>query len=80
LKKDFYEVEKILGHRGTINKEFLVRWKDYDSDEDSWKKDQDVTQSVITEYRQYFKNKGSPHSQLHNTHIRTIPNDLINKS
>ena len=37
-----------------------------------------MTQSAITEYRQYLKNKDSPHSQLHNTHIRTIPNDLIN--
>jgi len=37
-----------------------------------------VTQSAITEYRQYLKNKDSPNSQLHNTHIRTIPNDLIN--
>ncbi len=37
-----------------------------------------MTQSAITEYRQYLKDKDSPHSQLHNTHIRTIPNDLIN--
>ena len=37
-----------------------------------------MTQSAITEYRQYLKNKDTPHSQLHNTHTRTIPNDLIN--
>jgi len=79
LKKGYYEVEKILDHRGAkSNKEFLVRWKGYDSDEDSWIKEKDVTQSAITEYRQFLKNKDSPHSQLHNTHIRTIPNDLIN--
>ena len=72
-------MEKILDHRGAKNnKEFLVRWKGYVSDEDSWIKEKDVTQSAITEYRQYLKNKDSPHSQLHNTHIRTIPNDLIN--
>ena len=36
LKKGYYDVEKILDHRGTKNnKEFLVRWKDYVSDEDS---------------------------------------------
>ncbi len=79
LKKGYYyEVEKILDHRGTKNKEFLVRWKGYDSEEDSWIKEKDLTQSAITEYRQYLKNKDSPHSQLHTTHIRTIPNDLIN--
>jgi hypothetical protein len=72
-------VEKILDHRGMKNKkEYLVRWKDYDPEEDSWIKEKDVTQSAMTEYRQYLKNKDTPHSQLHNTHIRTIPNDLIN--
>ena len=30
LKKGYYEVEKILDHRGTKSKEFLVRWKGYD--------------------------------------------------
>ena len=66
LKKGYYDVEKILDHRGTKNnKEFLVRWKGYDPDEDSWIKEKDVTQSAITEYRQYLKNKDSPHSQLH---------------
>ena len=79
LKKGYYEVEKILDHRGMKNKkEYLVRWKGYDSEEDSWIKEKDVTQSAIAEYRQYLKNKDTPHSQLHNTHIRTIPNDLIN--
>jgi hypothetical protein len=58
LKKGYYEVEKILDHRGAkSNKEFLVRWKGYDSDEDSWIKEKDVTQSAITEYRQFLKNK-----------------------
>jgi hypothetical protein len=79
LKKGYYEVEKILDQRGVKNKkEHLVRWKGYDSEEDSWIKEKDVTQSVITEYRQFLKNKDTPHSQIHNTHIRTIPNDLIN--
>jgi hypothetical protein len=32
----------------------------------------------ITEYREYLKNKVTPNSQLHNTHMRTTPNDLIN--
>ena len=78
LKKGYYEVEKILDHRGTKSKEFLVRWKGYDPEDDSWIKEKDVTQSALAEYRQFLKNKDSPHSQLHNTHIRTIPNDLIN--
>jgi hypothetical protein len=29
LKKGYYEVEKILDHRGTKSKEFLVRLKGY---------------------------------------------------
>jgi hypothetical protein len=78
LKKDYYDVEKILDHRGTKSKEFLVRWKGYDPEDDSWIKEKDVTQSALAEYRQFLKNKDSSHSQLHNTHIRTIPNDLIN--
>jgi hypothetical protein len=78
LKKGYYEVEKILDSRGTKSKEFLVRWKGYDSEDDSWIKEKDVTQSALTEYSQYLKNKDPPHSQLHNTHIRTMPNDLIN--
>jgi hypothetical protein len=40
--KDYYEVEKILDHRGTKSKEFLVRWKGYDSEDDSWIKEKDV--------------------------------------
>ena len=79
MKKGYYEVEKILDHRGVKNnKGYLVRWKVYDSEEDSWIKEKDVTQSAITEYRQFLNNKDTSHSQLHNTHIRTIPNDLIN--
>ena len=70
LKKGYYEVEKILDHRGTKSKEFLVRWKGYDPEDDSWIKEKDVTQSALAEYRQFLKNKDSPHSQLHNTHMR----------
>ena len=57
LKKGYYEVEKILDHRRTKYKEFLVRWKGYDSEDNSWIKEKDVTQSALTEYRQYLRNK-----------------------
>jgi hypothetical protein len=67
LKEGYYEVEKILDHRGTKNKEFLVRWKGYDSEEDSWITEKDVTQSAIIEYRQYLRNKDHTHNST--THI-----------
>ena len=68
---------RCVDHRGVKKKkEYLVRWKGYDSEEDSWIKEKNVTQSAITEYRQYLKNKDTPHSQFPNTHMRTIPNDL----
>jgi hypothetical protein len=64
MKKGYHEVEKIPDRRGVKNnKEYLVTWKTYDSEEDSWIKEKDVTQSTITEYRQYLKNKDTPHSQ-----------------
>ncbi len=65
LKKGYYEVEKILDHRGTKSKEFLVRWKGYDPEDDSWIKEKDVTQSAITEYRQFLRTK------THHTHNST---------
>ncbi len=69
-------MEKILGHRGTINKEFLVRWKGYDSDEDSWKKEQDVTQSAITEYRQYSRIK-TRHTHNKDYHVKYQDDNII---
>lgn len=31
-----YEVEKILDHRDVTSRQYYIRWKGYDSDEDSW--------------------------------------------
>jgi len=65
--KDYYEVEKILDHRGTKSKEFLVRWKGYDSEDDSWIKEKDVTQSGLTEYT-----VNTSETKIHHTHNSTI--------
>jgi hypothetical protein len=73
------EEERILDHRGMQGgKEYLVWWICYDQDDESWIKAKDVTTAAVAEYKRYLKNKDSPHSQLHNTHIRTMSNDLIN--
>lgn len=78
-QEGYYVLERILDHLGMPGeKEYPVWWKGYDPDDESWVKAKDVTAAAVAEYKQYLKNKDSPHSQLHNTHIRTIPNDLIN--
>lgn len=39
-----FEVEKLLNHRGSKGKrEFLVRWKGFNSEEDSWQKEQNLS-------------------------------------
>jgi hypothetical protein len=49
--KGYFEVERILEHRGSNSqREYLIRWKGYDSEHDSWQKAKDVTPDVITAY------------------------------
>jgi hypothetical protein len=41
---------RCVDHRGVKKKkEYLVRWEGYDSEEDSWIKQKNVTQSAITD-------------------------------
>ncbi|KAG1024903.1 hypothetical protein G6F43_014161 [Rhizopus delemar] len=36
-KDELYEIEAIINHRGEPgNREYLVRWKNYSKDDDSW--------------------------------------------
>ncbi|KAG0753929.1 hypothetical protein G6F29_014390 [Rhizopus arrhizus] len=36
-KDELYEIEAIINHRGEPgNREYLVRWKNYSKDHDSW--------------------------------------------
>lgn len=38
-----FEVEAVIGHRETANgKEYLIRWKGYGQDEDSWEKESNL--------------------------------------
>ena len=62
--EDFYEVEKILDHRGSEgNREFLVKWSNYSDDHNSWVKASDFSSSeMIQDYWDKYdkKNKNSP--------------------
>lgn len=50
-----YEVEKIIHHRkfSNGNVEYLVRWKGYGPDDDTWEKEKNLTSSalIIAEYK-----------------------------
>lgn len=42
-KTDIFEVAKLLNHKEENNKRsFLVRWKGYDSDNDTWEKESNL--------------------------------------
>ena len=55
-KQNYYEVEKILDAKfeeepaGLVKTEFLIKWKDYDSDENQWVPYENVTKTVILDY------------------------------
>ena len=52
--KEEYEIESILNSRrkGPYNVEYLVRWKSYGPEEDSWisSKDMENTQEIVDEF------------------------------
>lgn len=51
-KNNVYEVEKILDHRSKKDgKIFLIRWKGYDSEDDTWEKEADLScRQLLTQY------------------------------
>lgn len=43
-----YEVEKLMNHRGRKGKrEYLVRWQNFDSEEDTWEKESNLKCPII---------------------------------
>ncbi|KAJ6259180.1 hypothetical protein Dda_6078 [Drechslerella dactyloides] len=48
-----YEVEKILDHRKnpeTLANEFLIKWKDYPPEEDSWQPEDNISPELVRQY------------------------------
>lgn len=55
LDSEVFEVEEIIKHRGRPrNREFLVRWKGFGKDSDSWEKQNNLSCPIIL--KKYFKN------------------------
>ena len=53
-----YEVERILKHRGRPKRhQYLIRWKGYEADEDSWVLEKDLGNSseILQEYKKRAK-------------------------
>lgn len=63
---DFYEAERIINHKnvGTVKKpvwEFLVCWKDYNSDQDSWEPEKKLTElALLSDYKAYVATQPNP--------------------
>jgi hypothetical protein len=52
-EEETYEVERILNHRGPVkSREYLVRWKHYDAEHDSWVSAADMNAPALI--RQYW--------------------------
>jgi len=76
LPKGWYEVDRIIAHRGPPSKrEYLIRWKDYGPDDDSWTQATAVRKILIDAYNSELEK--SKHKDKGTT-IRLIPRDLLN--
>ena len=77
LPKGWYEVDRIVAHRGPPSKrEYLMRWKDYGPDDDSWTPAKDIRKILINAY-----NSELDKSKLNDRNkptIRLIPKDMLN--
>lgn len=57
--ENYYEVEKILAHKTVrTHQQYLIRWKGYDSNEDTWEKASDLKcPKILNEYLDSIKKK-----------------------
>lgn len=55
----FYEVEKILAHKHMkAHRQYLIRWKGYDSDGDTWEKGSDLDcPKILNKYLESIKKR-----------------------
>ena len=71
--KEEYEIKKILHHRGTLSAHmFLIRWKGYSAEEDSWiaKWELKHAKSTLEDYKKLHLSVFSPQSSS-STHTST---------
>lgn len=56
IQNDEYEVDKILNHRDVIGRQYFIRWKGYDSSEDTWENEANLNCAKLL--NQYNRSKG----------------------
>mmetsp|Transcript_14973 Transcript_14973/g.23179 ORF Transcript_14973/g.23179 Transcript_14973/m.23179 type:complete len:134 (+) Transcript_14973:181-582(+) len=61
VEEDFYEVEAVVGQRKKKGRyEYLIKWKGYASDQNTWEPIANLNKSAREEARAYRKNQASP--------------------
>ena len=76
VSDEMYAVEKIVDKRNNMGKlEYLVKWKDYSSDENQWKPVEELTfvENLIEEYEKSKKKQKVPQVKKTILRKRTAP-------
>lgn len=69
-KSEFFEIDKLLDKK-IIDKKvwYLVQWKNYSEDDNSWSEAKDVTQDAIDEFEEKVQTKIKRVRKLKNVEI-----------